>query len=68
MNATTADLEDDALLHAEAIVYVASASAARVRAFCDELLLLTGEALPPRILSTPVGASESTASLAIGRV
>ena len=45
VNATAADLEDDALLHAEAIVHVASASAARVQAFCDELLLLMEDAV-----------------------
>ena len=50
VNATPADLEDDALFHAEAIVHVASASAARVQAFCDELVLLMGDAVRTRIL------------------
>ena len=60
VNATTADLEDDALLHAEAIVHVASASAPRVREFCDQLLLLMGDAAMTRILGGVVQPTRYT--------
>jgi hypothetical protein len=62
VNAATADLEDDALLHAEAIVHVASASAARVQAFCDELLLLIGHAVLTRILDGVVQPTRYTSN------
>ena len=60
VNATTPDLEDDALLHAEAIVHVASASAARVQALCDELLLLMGDTVRTRILGGVVQPTRYT--------
>jgi len=60
VNATTPDLEDDALLHAEAIVHVASASAPRVREFCDQLLLLMGDAAMTRILGGVVQPTRYT--------
>jgi hypothetical protein len=48
--ATAGDVADDGVLHADAVVHVASASAATVSAFCDQLTQMLGQAIPPRVL------------------
>src|SRR5438309_10062627 len=50
VDATPADIADDELLGADAVVHVASASAAPVAEFCAELARLLGSAIEPRIL------------------
>lgn len=49
VSATPADIGDDELLHAEAVVHVASGDAARVAEFCAELARLLAP-LRPRVL------------------
>lgn len=50
LGATPADIVDDGLLHADAVVHVASASAAPVAEFCAEATRLLGPAVEPRVL------------------
>jgi hypothetical protein len=50
IGATSADIADDGLLHAEAVVHVASATAAPVAEFCAELARLLGPAVKPLVL------------------
>jgi len=50
IDATPADIADDELLRADAVVHVASASAAPVAEFCVEIARLLGAALKPRVL------------------
>jgi hypothetical protein len=47
---TPGDIADPGLLHAEAVVHVASASPGPVAEFCAELTRLLGPAIKPRIL------------------
>ena len=50
IGATSADIADDGLLHAEAVVHVASATAAPVAEFCAEVARLLGPAVKPLVL------------------
>lgn len=50
VGATPADIADEPLLRAEAVVHVASATAPPVAEFCAELTRLLGPAVTPRIL------------------
>jgi hypothetical protein len=49
-DATPAGIADDELLHADAVVHVASATADRVAEFCDDLSRLLRPAIRPRLL------------------
>ena len=48
---TPAEIADDDLLHADAVVHVASATASPVAEFCAELTRLLGPGITPRVLS-----------------
>ena len=50
VGATPADIVDDGLLGADAVVHVASATAAPVAAFCREITRLLGPAITPLVL------------------
>ena len=50
VGATPGDIADDGLLHAEAVIHVASARADPVTVFCAELERLLGPAIKPYIL------------------
>ena len=50
VGATPADIVDDGLLHADAVVHVASATAAPVAEFCAEAARLLGPAVALRVL------------------
>ncbi len=51
VSATPADIADDGLLGAAAVVHVASATAAPVAEFCAELARLLGSGIEPRVLA-----------------
>jgi len=50
VGATPAAIEDEGLLHADAVVHVASGSPAPVAEFCAEVTRLLGQSVEPRIL------------------
>ena len=50
IGATSADIADDGLLHADAVVHVASTAAAPVAEFCAEVARLVGPAVKPLVL------------------
>jgi hypothetical protein len=50
VGATPADITDDGLLRADAVVHVASATAEPVAEFCAQLARLLGPAIEPRVL------------------
>jgi hypothetical protein len=50
VSATPADIADDALLHADAVVHVASPTAGPVAEFCAELTRLLAPAITPLVL------------------
>jgi hypothetical protein len=58
--ATPADIADDSLLGAQAIVHVASATAGLVREFCAELARLLGPGITPRVLDGVVRPTKYT--------
>lgn len=60
VDATPADIADDDLLRADAIVHVGSRTAAPVAAFCAEAARLLGPALSPRVLDGVVRPTNYT--------
>jgi hypothetical protein len=61
-DATSADVTDDELLHADAVVHVASATAEPVAEFCAELARLVDPAIKPRVLGGVVRPMTYTSS------
>ncbi len=60
--ATQADIVDNELLRADAVVHVASATAAPVAKFCAEVARLLGPEIKPRVLSGVVRPTNCTSN------